>query len=199
MPKVHTFSTEITANIHIMNLPKLCKLDEGIVLIIVSEIIGHYFPRMQNTPREWLGSCGEHAEATRGPIFEDYAQPKYMLYHEKGHLLNELCSTLCERETGSFPYQNNWKECRSNRCRSLPCTWSRGTVGHLRRRWSCTPVTSENHWQIASRVTQKSLFTVTNILFHFSHAILCHEHTILLKTIIDRSFRNCRQGRSFLI
>ena len=25
-----------------------------------------------------------------------------------------------------------------------------------------------------------------------------HEHTILLKTIIDRSFRNCRQGRPFL-
>ena len=60
-------------------------------------------------------------------------------------------------------------------------------------------VTSENHWQIASRLTQKSLFTVTNVLFNFLHAILCPEHTILLKTIIDRSFRNCRQGRSFLI
>ena len=60
-------------------------------------------------------------------------------------------------------------------------------------------VTSENHWQIASRVTQKSLFTVTNVLFYFLHAILCPEHTILIKTIIDRSFRNCRQGRSFLI
>ena len=34
-------------------------------------------------------------------------------------------------------------------------------------------VTSENHWQIASRVTQKSLFTVTNVLFYFLHAILC--------------------------
>ena len=32
---------------------------------------------------------------------------------------------------------------------------------------------NENHWQIASRVTQKSLFTVTNVLFYFSHAILC--------------------------
>ena len=59
-------------------------------------------------------------------------------------------------------------------------------------------VTSENHWQIASRVTQKSLFTVTNVLFYFLHAILCPEHTILVKTIIARSFRNCRQGRSFL-
>ena len=34
-------------------------------------------------------------------------------------------------------------------------------------------VTSENHWQIASRVTQKSLFMVTNVLFYFLHAILC--------------------------
>ena len=59
-------------------------------------------------------------------------------------------------------------------------------------------VTSENYWQIVSRVTQKSLFTVTNV-FYFLHAISCPEHTILLKTIIDRSFRNCRQGRSFLI
>ena len=60
-------------------------------------------------------------------------------------------------------------------------------------------VTSENYWQIASRVTPKSLFTVTNVLFYFLHVILCPEHTVLLKTIIDRSFRNCRQGRSFLI
>ena len=60
-------------------------------------------------------------------------------------------------------------------------------------------VTRENHWQIASLMTQKSLFTVTNVLFYFLHAILCPEHTILLKTFIDRSFRNCRQGRSFLI
>ena len=60
-------------------------------------------------------------------------------------------------------------------------------------------VTSANHWQIASRVTQKSLFTVKNVLFYFLHATLCPEHTILMKTIIDRSFCNCRQGRSFLI
>ena len=32
-------------------------------------------------------------------------------------------------------------------------------------------VTIENHWQIASRVTQKSLSTVTNVLFYFLHAI----------------------------
>ena len=47
-------------------------------------------------------------------------------------------------------------------------------------------VTSENHWQIPSRVTQKSFFTVTNVLFYFLHAISCPEHTIPLKTIIDR-------------
>ena len=39
-------------------------------------------------------------------------------------------------------------------------------------------VTSGNHWQIASRVTKKSLFTVTNVLFYFLHAIWCPEHSI---------------------
>ena len=38
--------------------------------------------------------------------------------------------------------------------------------------WS-EEVTSENYWQIASQVTQKSLFRVTNVLFYFLHAILC--------------------------
>ena len=33
-------------------------------------------------------------------------------------------------------------------------------------------VMSENYWQIASRVTQKSLFTVTDVLFYFLHTIL---------------------------
>ena len=45
---------------------------------------------------------------------------------------------------------------------------------------------------------QKSLFTVTNVLFHFLYAILCHEHTNPLRTIIERSFRHCCQGRPFL-
>ena len=53
-------------------------------------------------------------------------------------------------------------------------------------------VTSENHWQITSRVTKKSLFTATNVLFNFLHAISFPEHTIPLKTTIDRSFRHCR-------
>ena len=48
-------------------------------------------------------------------------------------------------------------------------------------------------------LTKKSLFTVTNVLFYFLHAILCHEHTNPLRTIIDRSFRHCCHGRPFLI
>ena len=32
-------------------------------------------------------------------------------------------------------------------------------------------VPSENQWQITSRVTKKTLFTVTNVLFYFLHAI----------------------------
>ena len=43
-----------------------------------------------------------------------------------------------------------------------------------------------------------SLFTLTNVLFYFLHAIWCHEHTNPLRTIIERSFRLCCQGRPFL-
>ena len=55
-------------------------------------------------------------------------------------------------------------------------------------------VMSENNWQIASRVTQKSLFTVMNVLFIISYRLflICPEHTILLKTIIDHWFCHCR-------
>ena len=53
-------------------------------------------------------------------------------------------------------------------------------------------VTSENHWQITTRVTKKSLFTVTNVLFYFLHAILCLEYTILLQTIIELWFPHWR-------
>ena len=59
-------------------------------------------------------------------------------------------------------------------------------------------VTSENHCRIASRVTKKSLFTVTNVSFYFLHAISCHQHTNPLKTIIECWFRHCCKGRSFL-
>ena len=44
-------------------------------------------------------------------------------------------------------------------------------------------VTSENLCQMSLRVTPKSLFTVTNVLFYFLHAILCPEHTIPLKQL----------------
>ena len=47
---------------------------------------------------------------------------------------------------------------------------------------------------------QISLFMVTNVLFYFLHAVLCPEHTVPLKTIVDRSVCHCRQhgqGRSF--
>ena len=53
-------------------------------------------------------------------------------------------------------------------------------------------VTSENHWQITSRVTNKSLFMVMNVLFYFLHAILYLEQTVSLQTIIHRSLRHCR-------
>ena len=74
-------------------------------------------------------------------------------------------------------------------------------------------VTSEVICQWFSRVTksrgkffgksphewpQKSLFTVTNLLFYFLHTILYLGHTGPLRTIIDCSFRYCRWGRCFL-
>ena len=60
----------------------------------------------------------------------------------------------------------------------------------LRHSWKSLP----------NRLTsdKKSLFTVTNVLFYFLYAILCHEHTNRLRTIIERSFRHCCQGRPFL-
>ena len=42
--------------------------------------------------------------------------------------------------------------------------------------------------KIASRVTPKSLFTVTNVLFYFLHAIWCPEHTIPLKQLTIADF-----------
>ena len=47
-------------------------------------------------------------------------------------------------------------------------------------------------WQVSSRLKQ---FVVKNVLFYFLHATLCPEHTIPLKQIIDRSFRNIRKDR----
>ena len=53
-------------------------------------------------------------------------------------------------------------------------------------------VTSENHCRIASRVTKKSLFTVTNVLFYILHAILCHKsaknyHRTLISPLLLRA------------
>ena len=46
----------------------------------------------------------------------------------------------------------------------------------------------ENDRQIASLLTPKSLFMVTNVLFYFLHAIWCLEHTILLKQLLVADF-----------
>ena len=49
--------------------------------------------------------------------------------------------------------------------------------GAIRQRF----ITSENHCPTASQVTKKSLFTLTHTLCYFWYAILCPEHTNLLK------------------
>ena len=69
----------------------------------------------------------------------------------------------------------------------LPWIW-----GDLPIIFTSDEVTSEIHWQIASRVTQKSLFTVANASFYFLRTSLCPEHTIPLKRITNRWFRHCR-------
>ena len=51
---------------------------------------------------------------------------------------------------------------------------------------------SPHEWQ------KKSIFMVANVLFYFLQAILCHERTNPLRTVIERSFRHCCQGRPFL-
>ena len=58
-----------------------------------------------------------------------------------------------------------------------------------------------HEWKtLPNRLTSdiKALFTVTNVLFYFLHGISCNEHTNPLKPIIDRPFRHCCQGQSFL-
>ena len=67
------------------------------------------------------------------------------------------------------------------------------------RQWF-SPVTKSRVKIIAESPHEwkKALFTVTNILFYFLHAISCHEHTNPLRTIIESSFRQCCQGRPFL-
>ena len=68
----------------------------------------------------------------------------------------------------------------------LKCFWGH-EWGDLPIIFTCDEVTRENHWQIASRVTPKSLFMVTNVLIYFLHAIWYPEHTIPPKqlSIVD--------------
>ena len=71
----------------------------------------------------------------------------------------------------------------------------------FRHEWKSLPnrFTSDKK-SLPNRFTsdKKSLFTVTNVLFYFLHAILCHEETDPLRTTIERSFRHCCKGQSFL-
>ena len=45
--------------------------------------------------------------------------------------------------------------------------------GDLPKNFKSDEVTSENYWQIASQVIQKSFFMVTNVSFYFLRTILC--------------------------
>ena len=69
--------------------------------------------------------------------------------------------------------------------RNARVTVNNNFLGH---KWGDLPIiftsdeiTSENLWQIASRMTQKLLFEVTNVSFYFLHDISCNEHTIQRK------------------
>ena len=60
--------------------------------------------------------------------------------------------------------------------------------GDLPKIFTSDEVTSEYHRQIASRVTQKSLFMVTNVLLYFLHAIWWPEYTFPLKQLLIDDF-----------
>ena len=60
--------------------------------------------------------------------------------------------------------------------------------GDLPITFTSEEVTSENYWQIASLVTQKSLFMAMNVFLYFLNAILCPEHTISLKQLLIADF-----------
>ena len=69
--------------------------------------------------------------------------------------------------------------------------------GDLPKIFMSDEVTSENYWQIASRVTRKALFIVTNVLFYFLHIISCSEQTIPLKTLSVAHFAIVAKGGLF--
>ena len=79
-----------------------------------------------------------------------------MYYGEKIHSIQMRIWCVCDIKNNAWVTMNNdfWVKSESI------CRWF-------------SFVTHENHRQIASRVTQKSVFTVTNVLFYFLHAILC--------------------------
>ena len=59
-----------------------------------------------------------------------------------------------------------------------------------------------HEWKsLANRITSDPKIVIRGnecIILFLTRYFMSLEHTILLKTIIDRSFRKCRQGRSFL-
>ena len=59
-----------------------------------------------------------------------------------------------------------------------------------------------HEWKsLANRITSDPKIVIHGnecIIIFLTRYFMSLEHSILLKTIIDRSFRNCRQGRSFL-
>ena len=75
--------------------------------------------------------------------------------------------------------------------------------GDLAMIFTSEEVTSENFGtsekSLANYITsdQKIVIHGTNVSFYFLHAILCSEHTTPLKTIMDHSFRHCRQNSLF--
>ena len=83
-----------------------------------------------------------------------------------------LTYTLKWRHNFNRYIRANNKEIKNNAWVTVNNDFLGHEGGDLPMIFTSDEVTSENHRQIASRVTQKSLFTVTNVLFYFLHAIL---------------------------
>ena len=81
------------------------------------------------------------------------------------------------------------------------CHWNlvTGSLSRVRRFSKDFHEWRSHEWKsLPNRFTsgKNRFFTVTNVLFYLLHAILCHEHTDPLRTIIERSFRHCCQKGS---
>ena len=94
--------------------------------------------------------------------------------HGRGYIGTQ-CSTA-----GGYPYIKVW-DIKNNAWVTVNNDFFGHEWGDLPMIFTSDEVTSDNHWQITSRVTKKSLFTITNVLFYFLHAILYLEHTVPLK------------------